>query len=286
MKKIKERIEEFKAKPKKDKIRKIADIVFLATLIAILFILIVGFFVYKGNKNEKAGADYRPSMDTPGFMYPEINNPVVKIKINETWNAKGQIAINDGEFLLGQEKALIMYDFVASEMNPYRCNVIYKIKIYDGQAGKDIELIDGKGEVRYIIPVSIEGSNVKVENVYAKKSNGKLINIGNGTMQDVWIAKIANATYSHKEVESVIKMLWAVSFSEVYEEYYRCGYNKGKIDGIASVPTGFDPVGIIIEPVAKFLNIKLFGDFGIGHFLLVAVAVSITLIFLKIFAGG
>lgn len=67
-----------------------------------------------------------------------------------------------------------------------------------------------------------------------------------------------------------------------YDNGYQIGYNKG----IESAEADFNPIGIIIKPVAELLEIKIFGNFSIGAFLSVGLFVSIALIFLKMFAGG
>ena len=66
-----------------------------------------------------------------------------------------------------------------------------------------------------------------------------------------------------------------------YQNGYNVGYETGK-----SQATTFNPVGMMIEPVAELLNVKLFGDFSIGNFFTSALFVTLAISFMKMFAGG
>ena len=70
-----------------------------------------------------------------------------------------------------------------------------------------------------------------------------------------------------------------------YQEMYDKGYNAGYMDGSKNA-TGFNPVGMMIEPVAKLLDVKLFGEFSIGNFFTAALFVTLAMSFIKMFAGG
>lgn len=73
--------------------------------------------------------------------------------------------------------------------------------------------------------------------------------------------------------------------SKGYQEGYNEGYNDGYSQGAAN-STGFNPIGMMIQPVAELLNVKLFGDFSIGNFFTAALFVMLALAFMKMFAGG
>lgn len=66
-----------------------------------------------------------------------------------------------------------------------------------------------------------------------------------------------------------------------YENGYNNGYNLGKEQA-----TSFNPIGMMIEPVAKLLDVKLFGDFSIGNFFTAALFVTLAISFMRMFAGG
>lgn len=71
------------------------------------------------------------------------------------------------------------------------------------------------------------------------------------------------------------------NYSEGYNDGYSIGYEEGKTQG-----TAFNPVGMMIEPVAELLDVKLFGDFSIGNFFTAALFVTLAISFMKMFAGG
>ncbi len=71
------------------------------------------------------------------------------------------------------------------------------------------------------------------------------------------------------------------NYLEGYNDGYNIGYEEGKTQG-----TTFNPVGMMIEPVAKLLDVKLFGDFSIGNFFTAALFVTLAISFMKMFAGG
>lgn len=71
------------------------------------------------------------------------------------------------------------------------------------------------------------------------------------------------------------------SYTEGYNNGYDIGYEEGKKQG-----TTINPVGMMIEPVAQLLNVKLFGDFSIGNFFTAALFVTLAMSFMKMFAGG
>lgn len=77
------------------------------------------------------------------------------------------------------------------------------------------------------------------------------------------------------------------SYDRGYQNGYNDGYNQGYNVGYsAGSDTTFNPVGMVINPVAQLLSTPLFGNFSIGSFFTVALFVSVALIFLRIFAGG
>lgn len=97
------------------------------------------------------------------------------------------------------------------------------------------------------------------------------------------------------ESEKVKSILWEISYSSIYEVWYdkglevsyQTGYENGYDKGYSEASkTTFNPIGMIIEPVATFFNTPMFGEFSIGSFFVVALFVSVAIIFLKIFAGG
>lgn len=78
-----------------------------------------------------------------------------------------------------------------------------------------------------------------------------------------------------------------IGYSDGLEEGKQQGYDLGYSTGYSKGSDGtFNPVGMIINPVAQFLSTPLFGNFSIGSFFTVALFVSVALIFLRIFAGG
>lgn len=66
---------------------------------------------------------------------------------------------------------------------------------------------------------------------------------------------------------------------------YQNGYNHGYEEGRANATT-FNPIGMMIEPVAKLLDVKIFGEFSIGNFFTAALFVTLAISFMKMFAGG
>lgn len=66
-----------------------------------------------------------------------------------------------------------------------------------------------------------------------------------------------------------------------YENGYNHGYEEGR-----SQATTFNPIGMMVEPVAKLLDVKIFGDFSIGNFFTAALFVTLAISFMKMFAGG
>lgn len=70
-----------------------------------------------------------------------------------------------------------------------------------------------------------------------------------------------------------------------YENGYNYGYNKGYEEG-RNQATTFNPIGMMIEPVAKLLDVKIFGEFSIGNFFTAALFVTLAISFMKMFAGG
>lgn len=76
-------------------------------------------------------------------------------------------------------------------------------------------------------------------------------------------------------------------YQEGFDGGYTQGFNEGYTEGINDAQNNsFNPIGMIMEPVATLLGTKLFGNFSIGSFFTVALFVAIALIFIKMFAGG
>ena len=83
IKKLREKVEKFKAKPKKEKIRKIVDIIFLGILIIILAILMVGSFVAKENKSKMANASDTRSVQQRASLN-EYTNILYSLEVGKT----------------------------------------------------------------------------------------------------------------------------------------------------------------------------------------------------------
>lgn len=110
-----------------------------------------------------------------------------------------------------------------------------------------------------------------------------------------YIVSMETDSASETESEKLKKILWEISYTSVYEVWYdkgvevsyETGYNDGYNKGYSEASrTTFNPIGMIITPVATFFNTPMFGEFSIGSFFVVALFVAIAIIFLKIFAGG
>lgn len=292
MKEIKEKIKEFKAKPKKEKTKKIIDIVFLGVLIIILAILMVGFFVSRENKNKTAGALVSNSPELIQIMY-------------KTYDGSN---IDRGIYTLGY------YDFSVTGAEKREFGVTY-MEIYNN---KKWEKVKGIEEERNGSSVNVR---FKTENgVILNKMNMFVEPITAGG--PVWNPKINCRVRA--EVYEEIRVKWDGIINyvggrvQMYTEYalprilmlymnvdmfnieettnypnlffesgyntgYDTGYNKGLYEGSNKA---FNPIGMIITPVAQLFSIKMFGEFAIGDFLTVAMFVSVAIIFLKIFSGG
>lgn len=77
-------------------------------------------------------------------------------------------------------------------------------------------------------------------------------------------------------------------YTTAYNAAYDVGYDVGHSDGYQegfnqSKSGGF---GWLISSVQQFLDVKFFGDFGIGTLLYVALGITLVSLFLKMFAGG
>lgn len=70
------------------------------------------------------------------------------------------------------------------------------------------------------------------------------------------------------------------SHSAGYNEGYGMGYNLGQSEQLKN------PVIFFLDPVDKFMNVKLFGSISLGSVFRVALSVMVMLLFLKMFSGG
>lgn len=310
MKTIKEKIKEFKELEKKQKISKITNIVFITILITMLIIIFVGGII----KSKTTSADYRPIENISGMNYPE--EPEIKLPIlkNGRMNTETRLRLNIGRYNIGSRKNLMFETFVASDSVAWRCWNIVKINIYGDENNPIIELIDSSENVVMQMAVFIAENYTEIQQVYVKKEDGEFATFENGKLQEVRVARLEKLPYSTYEVEDFVKLIWACSYSPIYgewfekgynyyeinegsisqgmlEESYENGYKKGEEAGYNNgysegAKEGFNPIGMIINPVAKFFSVPLFGNFAIGDFFTVALFVSVALIFLRIFAGG
>lgn len=292
MKKIKERIEEFKAKPKKDKIRKIADIVFLGVLIIILAILMIGFFVSREDKNKTAGALVSNSPELIQIMYKThesggIDRGIYTLGYYDFDKEGPEIREYGVEYMEilddGKWKKVLG---IVEERNDYNVSVKFRTK--------DKEII-GKMSL-FTVPITVSGPvwsnrvNCRVRaEVYQEirvKWDG-IINYVGGRLQ----------MYTEYALPRILMLYMNVNMFDIeettnypnlfFESGYNTGYNTGYNKGYQEGSSGtFNPIGMIINPVAKLFSTKMFGGFAIGDFLTVAMFVSVAIIFLKIFAGG
>lgn len=288
MKKLKEKIKEFKAKGKKEKLKTIINLAFLATAIVILGVLTIGFIVQKNKKEVSAGATVAGN--------PEITQTIYKT-VEDSFDGK--------IYTIGY------YDWEKTEQtNEYSVN---QMEILVENSWKKIKSIK---EVR-------TRNNIAVSFMY-KEEEGALLNTISAFAVETQKTGIAWSTNFNTRmsisIKQDIKIKWdgVINYIggrlQLYTEYaiprvlmiyanvntqninqtldymnsffesgYNAGYNEGYNNGIDKT---FNPIGMIISPVAQFFSTPMFGSFAIGDFFTVAMFVSVALIFLKIFAGG
>lgn len=305
MNKLKEKIKEFKEADKKTKAKGIVKTILFVVYLLLIAAIGVGMICWK-NK-EMAGADYRPLGNENGFEYPEDPNIVLpEIKVGEKIDKN--LSWENETTTLPVPKSIIFTTYIVSDSPRWRCHEAVKINIYGTTGQRNIEFISNENIVFLIIQITAQN----VLNTYSvRKSNGTYVN--DQEIQALKIAKLEEGGYNTVQQDNVRDYLWAISYSSIYGSYYDKGYNYGfnnaggiaqeEIDraydngynkgyevgygqGVNDTPTEFNPIAMIIKPVASFFSIKMFGTVGIGDFLAVAIFVFIALMFLKTFAGG
>ena len=290
--KIKEKIKEFKAKEKKEKTKKIIDIVFLGVLIIILAILMMGYFVSRENKNKTAGAMVSNSPELIQVMYKTYNNDNVDRGIYTLgyydFDTPGteirEFGVNYMEILNNGQWEKVKG--IEEKRDGY--NVSVKFKTENGVVLNKISM--------FTVPITVSGPNwstrvncrvrAEVFEEIRVKWDG-VINYVGGRVQ----------MYTEYALPRILMLYMNVNpfdieettnypnlfFESGYNTGYNTGYNKGFGEGSSKT---FNPIGMIIKPVAQLFSIKMFGEFAIGDFFTVAMFVSVAIIFLKIFAGG
>lgn len=311
MKSIKEKIETFKKLETKQKVSKIINWIFVTILIIMTGIIIIGGLI----KTKVASADNRPIENISGMVYPE--SPEIELPKLELgrMNTTTILRLETGRYNLGSRKNIMFETFVASDSNPWKCWNIVQVNIYGDSNNPTIELIEKTNEAVVMQMIIFRAENyTEIQEIYVLRENGQFASFGNGQLQEVRIARLIGGAYSTYEMEDLVKLLWACSYSKIYGEWFEKGYNyyeinegsitqemlneaynngyeKGEQTGYNNgysegAKNGFNPIGMIINPVAQFFSIPMFGNFAIGDFFTVALFVSVALIFLRIFAGG
>ena len=291
MKEIKERIKEFKAKPKKEKTRKIIDIVILGVLIIILVILMIGLFVSRGNKNKTAGALVSNSPELIQVMYKTTDDRIdggiytlgyYDFSTNEETR---EFSVNYME-ILNNNGQWEKVKSIVEKRNRNNVSVTFKTENGVVQNKMSMFVVEGQATGPYWNAKMNSRVRVQVFEEIRVKWDG-IINYVGGRLQ----------MYTEYALPRILMLYMNVNvfnieettnypnlfFENGYNTGYNTGYDKGLYEGSSK---SFNPIGMIIRPVAQLFSIKMFGDFAIGDFLTVAMFVSVAIIFLKIFAGG
>lgn len=301
MKKIKERIEEFKNGTKKEKIKKIINIIFLAVIIALLAMMIIGLCMQKENNSKTAGAVQEWPEE---FKYPETYE-------------KGEMIISP-KFTIGQSyNSVDPEETFAKTTDGNRVTLDYKIGMYVeipatnenfiilfNEIQIDVGFDMGEGYARLSFFKERDAHQVTLIVTPDQKLSGVVARTDylNNDENDANVWYILNTGVNENErLTQMNKVIWAVTKTDVYKNWwtlggiqngyeagydygYEWGYKKGTIEG--QQQGAINPIGMIITPISEFFTIKIFGSFSIGDFFTVAMFVSVALIFLKIFAGG
>lgn len=215
----------------------------------------------------KMGENYNKADPEETFLSTGIYDLDVPIIIYEEYVMGGE---SEKEILIA--KTYRAYTVEESEED------WYEIQLYEDNSEKHITLRFSKlQELTTILVTTNDDGDEDVP-------NGK-----------VYIVEMETDNASGTQSEKLKKILWEVSYTSVFEVWYdkgvevsyETGYNDGYNKGYGEASkTTFNPIGMIITPVATFFNTPMFGEFSIGSFFVVALFVTVAIIFLKIFAGG
>lgn len=286
--KLKEKMEEFKAKKGREKFKVIVDIILLATIICILGTLIVGLFVTKGKGSKTAGATVAGNPEITQTIYKTVStnfdSKIYTIGYYE-WGKTTETreySVGHMELLVGNSWKEIKSIKEIRTTNNVAVSFMYKEE--EGGLLNSISAYVVKGETNGVewnanfntrMSISIK-QDIKI------KWDGVINYIG-GRLQlytEYAIPRIL-MTYANVNTQNIQQTLnYMNSF---FENGYNTGYEEGYIKG---TETTFNPIGMIINPISTFFSMPIFGSFAIGDFFTVAMFVSVALIFLKIFAGG
>lgn len=302
MKTFKEKFKEFKGMNKKEKARKIIDIIFYCIVGVIATILIISYICY--NPKKQASADYRPEGNEMGFEYPET--PEIELpSIKRGARYDGTLNYESGTYVFPTRKSLIFNTFIITDTGRWECKECISMQV-EKEGTYVVYYLKDASVVTQILFI-VNSSDNSISNIRVRKSNGTYAE--GSDVNEISIARMQPAPYNDYQTENLVKILWAASYSSIYgKEYdkgfrygyenaggitqeqldvaYNNGYVYGYNVGLSETNNSFNPIGMIITPVAEFFTVKLFGDFSIGSFFTVTLFVSVALIFLKIFAGG
>lgn len=286
--KLKEKIEEFKAKKREEKLKIIVNKILLTIIICILGILIVGLFITKNKEGKTAGATVAGNGEITQTIYKTISNglsePIYTMGYYD-WNKTTETR----EFSVGYMEVLVNNSWkkvasVKEVRSGYGTGVSFMYKDEEGglmnKISTSIHPTDTGGigwgsKMNTRVQISI------IEDIKIKWDG--VINYVGGRL----------TLYTEYEIPRILMIYANVNTLDIdgtmnypnsfFESGYNSGYNDGYIKGTEET---FNPIGMIINPVASFFSTPMFGSFAIGDFFTVAMFVSVALIFLKIFAGG
>lgn len=290
--KFKKLIEKFSAKTKKEKAKDVISIILSGILVAIAITMAVGAFISMGKKGPlKASADYM--VKDSGTNWNDYQDTLFSLKKGATAYSE----LSAGETIEFKPYSFILVYSTSSGIWPYNITTAHvstvntELRLYpDSQKTSYIRLIynifaSGTRPYGYTLRDAIDAQG-------GNTGSFKIVEIRAETEAQKKIRKLLWNWSGNNNIDNLVNGLEITpddlqnQFNEGYDNGYGSGYNVGYTDGVNSVPSDFNPVKMIIEPVSKFMSTPLFGNFGIGHFFMVAMAVSISLIFLKVFAGG
>ncbi len=288
MKKLKERIEKFKEGTKREKFKTIIDIALLATIIAILAILMIGLFITKGETSKTAGRTVAGNPEITQTIYKTVG-PNFDSKIYTMGYYDWANKTETREYSVGYMEILVENSWKKiKSVKEVRTNNFVAISfMYKEEEGALLNTISA-----FIVETPTNGidwnTNFNTRMSISIKQDIKMrwdgvINYIGGRLQlytEYAIPRIL-MTYANVNTQNVYQTL------DYMNSFFESGYNAGYNNGYnAGAETTFNPIGMIISPIATFFSTPMFGSFAIGDFFTVAMFVSVSLIFLKIFAGG
>lgn len=147
---------------------------------------------------------------------------------------------------------------------------------------------ESAGGTQKLYKLTRVGINGNIEAIQAEPNtqNDLIVFLNKQYLENTYIKKVLDNTLSisiNEFYNQGNKTGYDNGYKEGEDKGYQNGYNNGYTEGSNGT---FNPIGMILQPAADFLEIKIFGDFSIGSFLGAALFISVALIFLKMFAGG